>query len=316
MDVLSDVLRDLRLRSAVLSLNELHAPWGFDKPSIAGAAPFHVVVEGSCQFVSSDRKICDLGARDVVIMPHGDPHGLQSENGATRVHFQRLLEDAGIQSAWSAKHPTERLDRRRFGANGAATLILSEIFTFHQGSTNPLLASLPSVIHTRMGSSDDFSGLHRMMVEAEAAQPGFRTITERMAEVLFVQAIRDYAAHLPDGTTGWLRGLTDPHIACVLSLIHEQPQAPWTVASLASKAALSRTVLSNRFSHLVGISVISYLTTHRMTIAADILKATRRPISDIANAVGYESEISFNRAFRRWAGVPPGQYRRNAMQPL
>jgi AraC-like DNA-binding protein len=315
MDLLSDVLRDLRLRSAVLSLNEFRAPWGFDKPSIAGAAPFHVVVDGGCLLVTGDQEVCDLAAGDMVIMPHGHPHGLQSDRSARRVPFHQLLEDAGIEGAWSAERRMERLARRRFGADGPATLLLSGIFTFGHSGRNSLLESLPPVIRARVaqdGSMNGLSGLDQLMAEADAGRPGFQTIAERMADILFVQAVRDFVANLPEGATGWLRGLTDPHIARVLSLVHEQPEEAWTLALLASKVALSRTVLSNRFQRLVGTGVISYLTARRMHVASEILTSSRRSMADIANAVGYESEISFSRAFRRWAGMPPGEYRRTA----
>ena len=114
MDLLSDVLRDLRLRSAVLSMNEFRAPWGFDKPPISGAAPFHVVVEGQCFFVAGGDGPIELEPGDMVMMPHGDPHGLQADSDAIRVPFHQLLEEAGIPGAWSAERRMDQLGRRQF----------------------------------------------------------------------------------------------------------------------------------------------------------------------------------------------------------
>jgi AraC-like DNA-binding protein len=315
MDVLSDVLRDLRLRSAVVSMNEFRTPWGVDKPELNGAAPFHIIVEGQCLFAAPDGSLHELVPGDMAIVCHGEPHGLQAERHSVRIPFPQLLEQIGISSAWNIESRMGPLPRLQFGGNGASTTILSGIFTFAKTRSNPLLASLPSVIRAKVAigrTSDGITGVNNLIAEAEAGRPGFQSIAERMAEVLFVQAVRDYVASMPDGARGWLRGLADPQIARVLSLVHAQPSTPWTIASLAKSVGLSRTILANRFRHLIGTTVMAYATAQRMAMAADMLAASNRSIGDVANAVGYESEISFNRAFCKWAGVPPGKYRRVA----
>lgn len=153
------------------------------------------------------------------------------------------------------------------------------------------------------------SSLGLLIDETTSGRPGFQTIVERVADIVFVEAVRDHIASTPTNGSGWLRGLTDPQVAHALSLVHGRPGEPWTVASLAKAVALSRTVFAHRFRALVGSSVMEYVAARRMHVAAGRLAGSREALSQIANEIGYESEISFSRAFRRWAGVPPGQYR-------
>ena len=154
------------------------------------------------------------------------------------------------------------------------------------------------------------SSLSLLIDESVSGRPGFQTIAERVADIVFVQAVRDHIASLPTNGSGWLRGLTDPQIARALSLVHGRPGEAWTVASLARAVALSRTGFAHRFRALVGSSVMEYVTARRMHVAAGMLARSREALPEIASEVGYESEVSFSKAFRRWAGLPPGQYRR------
>jgi len=205
----------------------------------------------------------------------------------------------------------EQLHRIRFGGDGFLTRIIMGVFAFRDGRRNPLVEALPAVLHVRgrMGRGPTWleSSLSLLIDEAMS---GIQTVVERVADIVFVQAVRDYIASAPTNGSGRLRGLTDPQVARALSLMHGRPGESWTVASLAKAVALSRTVFANRFRALVGSSVMEYVTAQRMHVAAGMLADSGRALSTIADEVGYESEVSFNKAFRRWAGLPPGQYRR------
>lgn len=312
MDLLSNVLRDLRLHSAVLSMNEFRAPWGYSKPRLDGAAPFHIVIEGQCLFSAPDGTFCELERGDMVIVCRGESHGLQADHDSTCVPFFQLLQKIGISSAWHTGSRMGPLHRYQFGGTGVSTKILSGIFTFDETRKNPLLRSLPSIIRRRIAVGQNFGGLtgiHDLIAEVDASLMGFQSIAERMAEVLFMQAIRDYVASVPENSIGWLGAIADPKIAQVLSTIHAHPSNPWTIASLGRAVGLSRTVLANRFRQLTGTTVIAYATEQRMEKAADMLTTSCGSVAEVAGAVGYESEISFSRAFRKWAGMPPGKYR-------
>ena len=131
----------------------------------------------------------------------------------------------------------------------------------------------------------------------------------KLSEVLFVETLRRYIAHLPSGQTGWLAGVGDPEIGKALALLHRQPAHPWTIASLAKEVGTSRTVLAERFRRYISETPIAYLTHWRLQLGAQMLTSTSSGIAYIGVEVGYESEASFNRAFKREFGIPPAQFR-------
>ena len=103
--------------------------------------------------------------------------------------------------------------------------------------------------------------------------------------------------------------MTDPDMGPAVALMHSQPDAPWTVASLAERVAMSRSVFSARFTALVGKPPLQYLSEWRMQKASHLLRTTRDELKEVAAKVGYESPSAFSKAFTRWAGVAPSVYR-------
>jgi AraC-like DNA-binding protein len=146
--------------------------------------------------------------------------------------------------------------------------------------------------------------------ESSDAQPGAGSMLAKLAELLFVQAMRHYMEKLPPGGKGWLAGVRDAHVGRALSLLHAEPTRAWTVDRLAREAALSRSALAERFTALMGESPMQYLTRWRLALAARALRSGRDAITRIAERSGYESETAFNRAFKREFGVPPAAWRR------
>jgi transcriptional regulator GlxA family with amidase domain len=132
----------------------------------------------------------------------------------------------------------------------------------------------------------------------------------KVSELLFVETIRRYVRDLPDTQTGWLGGLRNPQIAKALASLHGRPEHPWTVEELAREVGLSRTVLADRFMHYLGQPPIQYLTKWRLSLAADRLRDGNASIVRVAEQAGYDSEASFNRAFKREFGLPPATWRR------
>jgi AraC-like DNA-binding protein len=116
----------------------------------------------------------------------------------------------------------------------------------------------------------------------------------------------------PTAQTGWLGALQDKTIGRALLLIHRNPAQAWTIASLAAEVGMSRSAFAARFSELVGEPVMHYVTGWRMRVALMWLKEDNAPLGDIALRLGYQSEAAFNRAFKRFTGIPPGSVRRNA----
>ena len=145
--------------------------------------------------------------------------------------------------------------------------------------------------------------------EVASGRAGSETVLAKLSELLFVEAVRHYAETLPPDRKGWFAGLRDPAVGHSLALMHGHVAHPWTTEELAAKVHLSRSAFAERFSQLVGVPPISYLTEWRMQLAAARLRDTPRSIGQIAAELGYESEATFTRAFKRAMGVAPGRYR-------
>jgi AraC-like DNA-binding protein len=132
----------------------------------------------------------------------------------------------------------------------------------------------------------------------------------RMSEMMFVHAVRRYTDMLPAEGVGWLTALRDRFVGRALALMHEQPARPWSIEELGRHVGLSRSTLHERFVHLVGLPPMQYLAQWRMQAAARLLLETRASIAAVALDVGYDSEASFTRAFKRAVGKPPAAWRR------
>jgi AraC-like DNA-binding protein len=149
--------------------------------------------------------------------------------------------------------------------------------------------------------------------EARVARPGNSAILGRLTELMFVEILREYMQRLPADQGGWLAGVNDPHVGKALRLMHANPAHDWTVDELAREAAVSRSVLAQRFTDLVGDTPIRYLASWRMQLAKQMMRDGARNIQDVAASVGYESEAAFNRAFKRATGSPPAAWRKGAV---
>jgi AraC-like DNA-binding protein len=316
VDHLSEVLRDLRLESAVFGVLELRAPWGFRDEALQGGAPFYVVIEGSCLFRMGPSTPIELRAGDLVVLPHGDAHVLSSSASAPTVSFTSLIKGKGVTKPVANREQANRPTLIRFGPiKGGLFRVVSGAFAFRDPRRNPILEVLPALIHIagEHGRGQPWleKALCLLIEEAFSDAPGASTVAERAADILFVQAVRAHIASTPaEVSSGWLRGLLDPSIGRSLGLVHARPSEPWTVAHLARSVGLSRTVFAQRFRLLVGQTVMAYVTDQRMHVAARLLCASEDGLAQIAEQVGYETEVTFSKAFRAWSGEAPGRYRK------
>lgn len=326
-DTLSDVLRAVRLRGAVFYYIEGSSPWVAEAPPAREIIPaimpgaehmieFHGVIEGSCWAAMAGSKAIRLAEGDVILFPQGDPHVMSSAPRMSAPRMDKAFYFAPrppqlpyALSLRGAEVTTARLDG---GGPDHATIVCG-FLGLDARPFNPLLASLPRVLHIAgeaLGPDSWVSSFLRSAVrESNQRRPGGEAVLQRMSEMLFVEVLRRHIETLPEGQTGWLAGMRDPSIGRVLALLHEKPDEPWTLERLADDAAMSRSTLHERFVELIGQAPMQYLAQWRMQVAAGLLRDTTSKIIEVALAVGYESEAAFSRAFKRTAGVAPGAWR-------
>ncbi len=201
---------------------------------------------------------------------------------------------------------------------GPTTVIVSGGIGFRNTPTNPLLAALPLLIHVKGEEGQALPWLTTTLqsfdCEMATDLPGGQTVLTRLADILFIQAIRGYLAQLPDHQGGWLRALSTPGINLALSAIHRYPEQDWTVSSLAKQASMSRSSFAARFTQLVGVPPLRYLVNWRMNKAVELLHDEQLTVKEIAVQVGYASEVVFSQVFKRWSGYPPRLYRHKYLE--
>ncbi|HSJ99136.1 MAG TPA: AraC family transcriptional regulator, partial [Myxococcota bacterium] len=151
------------------------------------------------------------------------------------------------------------------------------------------------------------------LAEARQPRPGGRCVLLRVSELMFVEVVRRCLAQAPAPQSGWLAGLRDPVVGRALLLLHRKPAAPWTLETLAREVGISRSRLAECFTRFVGQPPIQYLTQWRLQLAARMLADGSAKVAAVARDVGYESEAAFSRAFKKFAGVSPAQWRRDTM---
>lgn len=312
MDVLTDVMQTVRVRSNLYGRSELTAPWGLRIGGECGHAGFHVVSRGSCwlEVDGVERQIA-LAGGDFVLLPTGRAHCLRDNPETPAVPVEEVVKD------WDCREPL------RYGGGGGGGVLTSMVwgcFEFEGGGRNPLIESLPPMILVRGDGGPSVqwlqSTLHFVASETASGLPGAETVANRLTDILFVHAIRAHIAGCPTSgsrATGWLRALADPKIGQALQLMHEAPQKDWSVGTLAEAVAMSRSAFAAQFSALVGEPPLRYLTAWRMKKASHML-LRGEPIAAIASALGYETDAAFGKAFKREMGATPGEFRRRARE--
>jgi AraC-like DNA-binding protein len=319
MDVLSDVLRAIRLTGAVFFDMEAHSPWVGTTPAselIAGLVHpgaehiicFHAVTAGSCWVGLADGSLppMHLNAGDIVIIPWGDAHFLSSHPG-----MRGEPDIEAYREAASRRRPQPHVLNQTAGGVEACHFVCGYL-SCDLRPFNPLLDALPSLFHARASTASQgwLAGVIQAAVtETEDESAGRETMLAKAAELLFIEVLRKHISGLPEDARGWLSGLRDRHVGVALQLIHDKPAQDWTLEALARAAGLSRSALAKRFNHYVGAPPIEYLGRWRMQVAGRLLDEGAT-IADAAARVGYESEVTFNRAFKRLVGIPPGAWRR------
>jgi len=299
-DALSDVLQDLRLSGVSYCRTEVTAPWGIEIPAEDGAV-FHFVAEGGCWLRTTTLPPERLEAGDMVLLPHGAGHALVDVvDGPTRPIRAMARQSLG-----------ERAYRLRGGGGGPRALLVCCDLGFEQSSVHPLLQLMPEVLLLRGREAPDPSLvglLETMAAEIEAQRIGGATVMARLADTIVTRVVRGWVETRSGETTGWLAAIRDPQIGAALAAIHRHPERSWSVPALAEVAHLSRSLFSERFTAIIGVSPAHYVARWRMHLARTWLRVER--VSEVAARLGYHSEAAFSRAFKRLVGRAPSELRR------
>jgi AraC-like DNA-binding protein len=320
-DALSDVLSAVHLSGSIFFDVTAKTPWVAEAPPAAQIAgevtpgaqhviEYHVVAGGSCWIaLVSDPGFepVRLDEGDIAVIPHGDAHVLSSAPGMRaepNLEIHRRPQDANALPF-----------TLRTGGDGPDDAhLICGFFSCDARPFNPLLDALPRFIRVGREASQASHGLLDQFIAFATAEiankrAGSQSVLNRLSELLFVEVVRLYMDRLANTNTGWLAGLRDPLVGRALKLLHAQPARPWTLEELASQSGASRSALAERFVHLVGYPPMQYLTQWRMQLAARRLSDRSVSVAAVGYEVGYQSEAAFSRAFKKFVGQSPGQWR-------
>ena len=281
MEVLSDILRSMRAQGSVYFCDQLKAPWSMDFKDTTSAS-FHLVRRGECWVMAGDQTEC-LGPGDLIFIEPGLDHVLASHK--------------------EGQEPVNA---------GAVTLLLCGYCEFAEETLTPLLDALPSLTVVR---EEEFlkhpwlkSTLDQLSTEYLSQQPGAELVVNKLTEIVLVELIRINFGRDKEGR--FIAALSDKRISKALQQLHTAPNNPWTLDTLAERVGMSRAAFAKRFKALVGHPMFEYLTQLRVQRAKELLRDSSLPLYEIANRVGYESDLAFTKTFKKYAGTTPTRFRK------
>jgi len=318
LDPITDIFRTMRVAAFGTHRLEATAPWGLRTENPADAAPsdpadpptdlahFAMLSRGNCWLnVEGMAEPLPLTGGDCILLARGTSIVLRdSPRTRPRWSFREIAARAHGNVA-------------ECGGGGAPTTIVCGSLSFARASLKSLAQLLPSFVLIKADQARSLALHHTMQtLSSELAEPapGSEAVVVRLAEVLFIQALRAHIASAGERGQGWLRAIFDPRMGAALGAMHGRVDAPWTVASLAGAAGMSRSAFAVRFKGLVGETPLEYLTGWRMQKAMQLLQQRDQKLADVARSVGYESDAAFSKAFKRVVGANPSQYLKRALE--
>jgi AraC-like DNA-binding protein len=311
--VLQSALEQLRLDGAIFFRSELTEGFAFEstpcaladtlRPGADRLILFHIVAQGSCWVSAVDGERHWAHQGDVIVLPYGDQHTIGGRTPAERVSILTLLDAPPWQSMPLIRH----------GGGGARTDLVCGFLFSEDPLFDPAMRALPSVFVVRLPAGPAAGWVQASITYSlEHAVPSNASpsvISTRLPELVLTEVLRVHLSTAPAAEHGWMAALGDPVLAPALALLHRSPERRWTVAELASRAAVSRSLLDERFRQVLGRPPIRYLTEWRMHLATDLLATTDMAVAVVARRIGYDSEEAFSRAFKRARGLSPSHWR-------
>ena len=324
-DILSDLLRAVRLRGAVFFYVSCREQWAADSPparEIAGTVmpgcdhlmEFHMIAKGHGWAAVSGQAPVRLSAGDIVVLPQGDAHVMSSAPGVipSRAEADWVFSPDTHKPVPVTYHHGVEEPGRLTAVEDADTVLVCGFLGCDLRPFNPLVSVLPRLMHVPADRAGSWIThvIQQAAAESAAKGTGSDAVLERLSELMFVDTVRRYLQGLPEDATGWLAGLRDRYVGRALERLHERPAHPWTVEELGREIGLSRSALHDRFVQYLGQPPMQYLANWRVQLGSRLLRDSNRTVADIASEVGYESEAAFSRAFKRLVGTPPAAWRR------
>ncbi|MEZ0092290.1 AraC family transcriptional regulator [Streptacidiphilus sp. EB129] len=307
MDVLTDLLQRSRARGAAFSHSTAHGAWGVRFPAGSKLA-IHGILGGEAFAWTDDTgRSRHVLSGDIVLVRGPAEHFMAHVPGADVIPF------LGLPSSG----PPGGARRMVFGTgSGEPTTFFCGAYTFEGTLCTGLLAGLPdlTVVRSRAGSSlraslDLFAG------ELLGDAPGQQALLDSLLDVILVQALRQQLATDVQAAPAWFSAMDDPAVGASLRAVHATPARAWTLADLAAEASLSRATFARRFTALLGVPPLTYVTDWRMALAREQLRDGAAGLAAVARSLGYASEFSFAAAFKRHHGTSPGRWRTAAASP-
>jgi AraC-like DNA-binding protein len=301
MDPLSEILSLLRPRSYITAGFDAGGDWALRLDDLAGRIKCYAVISGCCWLsIEDDDEPIKLVAGDCFVLPSG-----------RRI---KIASDPRLEPLLASEALAPDRDGGTVTYNGGGdVLLVGSRFEVNGRHADALLKTLPPIIHVS-DAKDQATlrwSIELMRQELSEAQPGAALVAQHLAHMMLVQTLRLYLSRQSGAERGWFFALSDPQIGAALGAIHGDPLYEWKLSDLADKAGMSRTVFARRFREKVGDTALAYVTRWRMMLAAERLVTSRDSLAKIAVSVGYESENSFNTAFRRVMGTSPRRYVRS-----
>ena len=307
MDSLTGLLDGPRARGAFLLRSLLEPPYAL---RIEDEAPLTVitVVRGAGWVLPDAGTPVLLRPYDVALV-RGPGHYTVADDPATP--WQTLIGPGQTCTTLAGPDRSSTVDStgRTWGDHpDGGTLLLTGTYQLRSEVSRRLLDALPALL-VRPGAAGP---VELLAAEIGRPEPGQELVLDRILDLLLVAVLRGWLAAPDSGAPAWYRARDDAVVGPVLRLLHEQPAEPWTVAALAERGGVSRSALARRFTDLVGEPPMSYLTTWRLTLAADLLQEPEATIGAVARRVGYGGSFALSAAFKRERGMSPQAYRRRA----
>ena len=308
MDAFSDLIRGVRANGSLFGSTTLSPPWALH---FVDGAPLTLctVLTGAGWIVPEHHPPVPLRTRETVVV-RGPATFMFVDEVGTRAEPVACGEHCTTPEQGGTRHRRGWHDAGE-AVRGGTTLIVGA-YPVRGEISRRLLDALPVVLRVDAGGTAD-PVVDHLAAELAVDEPGQQVVLDRLLDWMMVCTLREWFDRPGGEPPAWWAAQRDPVVGHALRLLHAEPAAPWTVATLADHTGVSRSTLAKRFTELVGEPPLTYLTRWRMTLAADLLVDEKSAtVADVASAVGYSDPFGFSAAFKRVRGTNPSEFRRTA----